>query len=527
MTEIRLHDTMAREKRAFTPADPGRVTMYVCGPTVYNRAHIGNARPAVVFDVLARLLRHAFGEDSLVYARNVTDVDDKIIEAARAEGVDPSTITERYERFYVEDMGGLGVQPPTIAPHATTHVPQMVAMIARLIEAGNAYETDGHVLFHVPSDPAYGALGRRDREAMIAGARVEVASYKKDPADFVLWKPSPEEMIGWDSPWGRGRPGWHIECSAMIEEHLGRTIDIHGGGLDLIFPHHENEIAQSRCAHQGAPLARYWVHNGFLSMAGSEKMSKSLGNVVSVAELLAQGHKGEVLRFALLSAHYRQPLEWSSRWCPSTTLDRYRAAGNPSPARSSLRSARRLRTISTRRSPSPAFRRSTMPRPCARAARCSVCSARATVPGFRAKAMPGSTRSLRRVPRPRSSAILPRPTASAPTWPRTAYCSKIHRRARRGEGPERGLYGREMTSASTIAISSGSLPRCPHQPARGTAGERDETVAGSAAAGSPSISSPTIRAGRRLGQEVRACALGQASAALMARTRSAALLRAG
>ena len=334
MTGIRLHDTMAREKRVFIPADPGRVTMYVCGPTVYNRAHIGNARPAVVFDVLARLLRHVFGEDSLVYARNVTDVDDKIIDAARAEGVDPAVITERYELFYVEDMGALGVQPPTIAPHATAHIPQMVAMIARLIETGNAYEADGHVLFNVPSDPDYGALGRRDRDAMIAGARVEVASYKKDPADFVLWKPSPEGMIGWDSPWGRGRPGWHIECSAMIEEHLGQTIDIHGGGLDLIFPHHENEIAQSRCAHDGVPLARFWVHNGFLSMAGSEKMSKSLGNVVTVAELLEQGHKGEVLRFALLSAHYRQPLEWSSQLIAQSkaTLDRlYRAAGDAGP----------------------------------------------------------------------------------------------------------------------------------------------------------------------------------------------------
>jgi cysteinyl-tRNA synthetase len=312
MTEIRLHDTMAREKRVFAPADPGRVTMYVCGPTVYNRAHIGNARPAVVFDVLARLLRHVYGADSLVYARNVTDVDDKIIEAARAEGVDPFVITARYEDFYLQDMGALGVQAPDIAPHATQHVEQMVAMIARLIGTGNAYEADGHVLFHVPSDPAYGALGRRDRDAMIAGARVEVAGYKRDPADFVLWKPSADGVIGWDSPWGRGRPGWHIECSAMIREHLGETIDIHGGGLDLIFPHHENEIAQSRCAHQGAPLARYWVHNGFLSMAGSEKMSKSLGNVVTVADLLAQGHKGEVLRFALLSAHYRQPLEWSN-----------------------------------------------------------------------------------------------------------------------------------------------------------------------------------------------------------------------
>jgi len=330
VTRIRLHDTMAREKRDFAPADPARVTMYVCGPTVYGRAHIGNARPAVVFDVLARLLRHVYGEKAVVYARNVTDVDDKIIDAARGEGVEPAEITARYERHYLEDMGALGVQPPDIAPHATEHVSEMIAMIARLIGTGNAYEADGHVLFNVPSDPDYGALGRRDRDAMIAGARVEVASYKKDPADFVLWKPSPEGMIGWDSPWGRGRPGWHIECSAMIEKHLGETIDIHGGGLDLIFPHHENEIAQSRCAHGGKPLARYWVHNGFLSMAGTEKMSKSLGNVVTPAELLAAGHKGEVLRLALLSAHYRQPLDWSESLIEQSRarLDRwYRAAG--------------------------------------------------------------------------------------------------------------------------------------------------------------------------------------------------------
>jgi cysteinyl-tRNA synthetase len=328
---IRLHDTFAREKRVFEPADPERVTIYVCGPTVYNRAHIGNARPAVVFDVLVRLLRHHYGADKVVYARNVTDVDDKIIEAARAEGVDPSAITRRYEDFYLADMGALGVKAPDIAPKATETVAEMVDMIARLIASGNAYEADGHVLFNVPSDPGYGALGRRDREAMIAGARVEVASYKKDPADFVLWKPSPEGTIGWDSPWGRGRPGWHIECSAMIERHLGTTIDIHGGGLDLIFPHHENELAQSRCAHGGAPLANYWVHNGFLSMAGSEKMSKSLGNVVRVDELLEQGHKGETLRFALLSAHYRQPLEWSEALVAQSkaTLDRlYRAAGD-------------------------------------------------------------------------------------------------------------------------------------------------------------------------------------------------------
>jgi cysteinyl-tRNA synthetase len=331
MTEIRLYDTMAREKRVFTPAEPGRVTMYVCGPTVYNRAHIGNARPAVVFDVLARLLRHVYGEGSLVYARNVTDVDDKIIDAARAEGVNPAVVTRRYEDFYLADMGALGVRPPDIAPKATETVAEMIGMIGRLIEAGHAYEAEGHVLFHVPSDPDYGALGRRDREAMVAGARVEVAAYKKDPADFVLWKPSPPEVIGWDSPWGRGRPGWHIECSAMIERHLGQTIDIHGGGLDLIFPHHENEIAQSRCAHSGAPLARYWVHNGFLSMAGSEKMSKSLGNVVTVAELLERGHKGEAVRLALLSAHYRQPLEWSEQLIAQSkaTLDRlYRTAGD-------------------------------------------------------------------------------------------------------------------------------------------------------------------------------------------------------
>ena len=329
MTQIRLHDTMAREKRVFVPADPERVTIYVCGPTVYNRAHIGNARPAVVFDVLSRLLRHTYGPDKVVYARNVTDVDDKIIEAARAEGVEPAVITDRYERYYNEDMGALGVAMPDIAPHATAHIDQMVAMIGRLVESGNAYEAEGHVLFHVPSDPDYGALGRRDRDAMIAGARVEVASYKKDPADFVLWKPSPDDMIGWESPWGRGRPGWHIECSAMIEEHLGQTIDIHGGGLDLIFPHHENEIAQSRCAHAGAPLARYWVHNGFLSMAGAEKMSKSLGNVVLVNELLERDPRGEIYRLALLSAHYRQPLEWSESLIAQSraTLDRlYRFA---------------------------------------------------------------------------------------------------------------------------------------------------------------------------------------------------------
>ena len=327
---IRLYDTMAREKRPFVPLNPQRITMYVCGPTVYGRAHIGNARPAVVFDTLARLIRHDFGDKSLVYARNVTDVDDKIIASAEAEGVDPSVITERYERHYLEDMGALGVAPPDIAPHATQEIVAMVAMIERLVGLGHAYEAEGHVLFSVASNPDYGILSRRDRDAMIAGARVEVAPYKRDPADFVLWKPSSPDVIGWDTPWGRGRPGWHIECSAMISAHLGETIDIHGGGLDLIFPHHENEIAQSRCAHAGAPLARYWVHNGFVDM-GAEKMSKSLGNIITPAELLAQGHRGETLRLALLSAHYRSPLPWTESLIAQAkgTLDSlYRAAGD-------------------------------------------------------------------------------------------------------------------------------------------------------------------------------------------------------
>ncbi len=320
---IRLYDTMARKKRDFVPADPERITLYVCGPTVYGRAHIGNARPAVVFDTLVRLLRHEYGEGNVIYARNVTDVDDKIIAAAAEEGVDPSVIAERYEFLYLDDMRALGVRDPDIAPHATAEIGPMIAMIERLIELGNAYEAEGHVLFSVASDPDYGALSRRDREAMVAGARVEVAPFKRDPADFVLWKPSIPDMIGWDSPWGRGRPGWHIECSAMIRAHLGETIDIHGGGIDLVFPHHENEIAQSRCAHGGAPLARYWMHNGFVDFA-SEKMSKSLGNVVTPEELL-QKHHGETLRLALISAHYRQPLPWTESLIAQSkaTLDRW------------------------------------------------------------------------------------------------------------------------------------------------------------------------------------------------------------
>jgi len=316
---IRLHDTMTRTKVDFVPSDPSRITMYACGPTVYARAHIGNARPAVVFDLLARLIRHDYGARSLVYVRNITDVDDKINAKAAAAGVPIHAITDAFGARYLEDMGELGVAPPDISPHATDHIAQMIDMVGRLIDRGHAYVAEGHVLFDVSSDPEYGALSRRDAEALIEGARVEVAPYKRGGADFVLWKPSPEGTVGWDSPWGLGRPGWHVECSAMIEEHLGETIDIHAGGLDLVFPHHENEIAQSRCAHGGSPLARYWLHNGFLSVKG-EKMSKSNGGVITVAELLEQGHRGETLRVALLSSGYRQPLEWTA-----TLLDQTKA----------------------------------------------------------------------------------------------------------------------------------------------------------------------------------------------------------
>ena len=324
MTQLRLYDTYAREKRAFAPAEPDRITLYVCGPTVYNRAHIGNARPALVFGVLARLLRHLYPERQVIHAANVTDIEDKIMAAAAAEGVPIEVVTERYARFYFDDLAALGVPRPDIVPLATETIPGIVAMIAKLVETGNAYAAEGHVLFDVPSFPEYGKLSRRPMDEMIAGARVDVAPYKRSPADFVLWKPSAPEQPGWDSPWGRGRPGWHIECSAMIEAHLGKTIDIHGGGLDLEFPHHENEIAQSVCAHGGAPLARYWLHNGMVSMAEA-KMSKSLGNVVTIGDLLAKGRKGGHLRYALLSAHYRQPLEWNNALIGQAqrTMDRY------------------------------------------------------------------------------------------------------------------------------------------------------------------------------------------------------------
>ncbi len=301
-----LHNTLTRSRERFEPAEPGKVTMYVCGPTVYNYAHIGNARPPVVFDVLARLLRRSY---DLTYARNVTDVDDKINAAAAEEGVEIGVLTVRYLAAYHEDMATLGVLPPDVEPKVTDNLGPIVAMIEKLVASGNAYEADGHVLFAVESFNDYGRLSGRDRDELIAGARVEVAPYKHDPADFVLWKPSSDDIVGWDSPWGRGRPGWHIECSAMAETHLGDTIDIHGGGQDLVFPHHENEVAQSTCAHAGRVYARYWIHNGLVHV-DSEKMSKSIGNVLLVRDLLDEA-PGEAVRLGLLTAHYRQPLDWT------------------------------------------------------------------------------------------------------------------------------------------------------------------------------------------------------------------------
>ncbi|WEK38856.1 MAG: cysteine--tRNA ligase [Candidatus Brevundimonas colombiensis] len=313
---LHIHDTLRREKRLFEPRNKDRVTLYVCGPTVYDYAHIGNARPPVVFDVLVRLLRRTYGADHVIYARNVTDVDDKINQKAAREGVPIGEVTARYEAAYLADMGLLNVSPPDIAPHVTDHIPAIVAQIQAIVDAGCAYAAEGHVLFDVSSYKAYGALSGRNLDDMIAGARVEVAPYKKNPQDFVLWKPSKADEPSWPSPWGEGRPGWHIECSAMIEQNLGLPIDIHGGGIDLVFPHHENEIAQGVCAHGHAhgdnahdEYARYWMHNGFLTV-DAEKMSKSVGNVLLLHDLV-QAMPGEVVRWALLSAHYRQPLDWN------------------------------------------------------------------------------------------------------------------------------------------------------------------------------------------------------------------------
>jgi len=323
MAELRLHNTLRGVKEVFTPRDPERVTMYVCGPTVYNYVHIGNARPVVVFDCLYRLLSALYPQ--VVYARNITDIDDKIIDAATQRGADIAEVSAEFTQKYREDMAALNALSPSIEPMATEHIEDMIALTERLIADGHAYEADGHALFAVESMPTYGELSGRKLEDMMAGARVEVADYKRHPGDFVLWKPSSDQEPGWNSPWGRGRPGWHLECSAMIRAHLGEAIDIHGGGRDLIFPHHENERAQSCCAY-GGDFVRYWIHNAFIDMDG-EKMSKSLGNVRTVRELLAR-FPGEVLRFALLSAHYRSALNFSGELLTAArgTLDAFYGA---------------------------------------------------------------------------------------------------------------------------------------------------------------------------------------------------------
>ena len=310
MTNIYLHNSMTRKKERFVPIDPKDVRMYLCGPTVYDRAHLGNARNVIMFDVLFRLLRHIYGEKAVNYVRNFTDVDDKINDRARQSGRSIAEITQETSQWYLEDMGALGNLEPTHMPRATQYIAQMVSMIENLIERGHAYDAEGHVLFSVKSYEKYGALSGRSIEDMITGARVEVAPYKRDPMDFVLWKPSEDETPGWESPWGRGRPGWHIECSAMAKDLLGASFDIHGGGNDLLFPHHENEIAQSHCAHPEAHFARYWLHNEMLQVEG-KKMSKSLGNFFTVRDLLDQGYAGEVIRFVFLSTHYGKPMDWT------------------------------------------------------------------------------------------------------------------------------------------------------------------------------------------------------------------------
>ncbi|NND81155.1 MAG: cysteine--tRNA ligase [Gammaproteobacteria bacterium] len=304
---MKLYNTETKTKQEFVPQNPDHVTMYVCGPTVYGYSHIGNARPPVVFDVLSRLLRRLYPR--VTYARNITDIDDKINKSAADEGVDISVISERYTRAYHADLEALGVLPPDIEPKVTDHINEIFQIIQQLIDADHAYEADGHVLFSVNSYAGYGELSKRSPDELLAGARVDVASYKRDAGDFVLWKPSTDDQPGWHSPWGRGRPGWHIECSAMSAAHLGTTLDIHGGGHDLIFPHHENERAQSVCAHGGKIFVKYWLHNGFVNV-DKEKMSKSVGNVLLIRDLL-DSVPGEAIRYVLLGAHYRAPLDWN------------------------------------------------------------------------------------------------------------------------------------------------------------------------------------------------------------------------
>ncbi|MDX2113090.1 MAG: cysteine--tRNA ligase [Alphaproteobacteria bacterium] len=315
MTTLSLYNTLTRRKEAFTPLDSKNVRMYVCGPTVYDRPHLGNARSTVVYDVLFRVLREIYGKEHVTYARNITDVDDKINAAAKQNGEPISALTKRVEGWFHDDIAALNCLPPTHEPRATAHIKEMIAISQKLISEGHAYAADGHVLFAVDSYQDYGALSGRRLDELIAGARIEVESYKKHPGDFVLWKPAEsgdDPSSVFDSPWGRGRPGWHIECSAMSSKYLGTDFDIHGGGADLMFPHHENEIAQSRCSAKGSHFARYWVHNGFLTVGG-EKMSKSLGNFTTVKDVLDKGVPGEVIRLAYLMTKYNEPLDWNEK----------------------------------------------------------------------------------------------------------------------------------------------------------------------------------------------------------------------
>ncbi|MEY8883147.1 cysteine--tRNA ligase [Donghicola sp. XS_ASV15] len=340
MTQITLHNTMSRQREIFQPIDPQNVRMYVCGPTVYDRAHLGNARPVVVFDLLFRLLRHVYGADHVTYVRNFTDVDDKINARAAETGRDIREITDETIQWFLDDMGALGAMEPTQAPRATEYIGEMISMIEGLISRGHAYAAEGHVLFAVDSwKEGYGKLSGRSVDDMIAGARVEVAPYKRNPMDFVLWKPSGDDLPGWDSPWGRGRPGWHIECSAMSDALLGASFDIHGGGNDLMFPHHENEIAQSCCANPDGGFAKVWLHNEMLQVEG-KKMSKSLGNFFTVQDLFQQGWPGEVIRLVFLQTHYRKPMDWTEAKAQAArdTLKKWRkmtdgvVAGDVSPA---------------------------------------------------------------------------------------------------------------------------------------------------------------------------------------------------
>ncbi len=324
--DMKFHNTLTRRKQVFVPIDPDNVRMYVCGPTVYDFAHIGNARPIIVFDVIFRVLRHIYGVDHVTYVRNITDVDDKINARAAEEGRSISDLTKQTVLQFHEDIAALGALQPSVEPRATRHIAEMIAMIEVLIEKGHAYVADGHVLFKVASMDEYGQLAGRSTDEMLAGARIDVAPYKIDPMDFVMWKPSSADLPGWDSPWGRGRPGWHIECSAMSEKYLGKIFDIHGGGVDLVFPHHENELAQSRCCFETPAMANYWLHNGFLQVEG-EKMSKSLGNFRTIHELLTEW-PGEVLRLTMLATHYRQPINWTDAGLKESekTLDNWFAA---------------------------------------------------------------------------------------------------------------------------------------------------------------------------------------------------------